>query len=90
MNSDAIELTLENGMEVSLSIEQPPSIIFSPNNTMAMTAAVGTIITDMNNYESLDNLPSIEDVTLIGNITLPEIGVDILSNMEIERLLALA
>ena len=39
-------------------------------------------------YERLQNLPSIESVTLIGNKTFEQLGMSSLSNMEIEELLS--
>lgn len=38
-------------------------------------------------YERLYNKPQINSVELIGNKSLPEIGIDVISNMELEELL---
>lgn len=47
-----------------------------------ITAPTGTF-----NYEELDNKPSIEGTTLIGDKTLPEIGVGLITPQEIDQLI---
>ena len=42
---------------------------------------------NVTDYERLYNKPQINSVELIGNKSLPEIGVDVISNMELEELL---
>ena len=39
------------------------------------------------NYENLSNLPTIDDVTLIGNKTLTDFGDRAVSNMEIQEVI---
>ena len=46
------------------------------------------LLDDGFDYENLLHKPSIEDVTLIGNKTFPELNLDALTNMEIEILLS--
>lgn len=41
----------------------------------------------INDYEKLVNKPQIEGVTLIGNKTFPDLGLEKLSNTELENLL---
>ncbi len=41
------------------------------------------------NYEKLRNLPSINDVTLIGNKDFEELGLDGITNSELEKMLEL-
>ena len=53
--------------------------------TMRVGTSITPVITD--DYEQLLNKPQINDVTLIGNKTLPDLGVYYLTNMEIEHLL---
>lgn len=50
------------------------------------------VITEINHntvsdYNLLTNKPQINSVTLVGNKSLPEIGVDVISNMELEEML---
>ena len=40
-------------------------------------------------YEQLDNKPSIEDVTLVGNKTFEELGLESIDNSELMGLLTL-
>lgn len=40
----------------------------------------------INDYEQLTNLPSIEEVTLIGNKSFKELGLEECSNIEIDML----
>lgn len=44
-------------------------------------------VTEIKDYERLDNLPMIEGVTLIGNKTFPQLNMASLTNQEIEDLL---
>lgn len=39
------------------------------------------------NYNTLQNKPQVNSVELVGNKTLPEIGVDTISNIELENIL---
>lgn len=39
------------------------------------------------NYETLSNKPSVEGVTLIGNKTFPQLGLESITNVELENLL---
>lgn len=49
----------------------------------------GVIVDGTRDYELLDNKPSIESVTLIGNKTLPEFGLNNITNVELAGLLTL-
>ena len=46
-------------------------------------------VNTVSDYNLLDNKPQINSVELIGNRSLPEIGVDTISNMELEYILLL-
>lgn len=46
-------------------------------------------IIEQTNYEQLSNLPQIENVTLIGNMTHDDLKLHSLSNAELEALLTL-
>ncbi|MCW1011982.1 MULTISPECIES: hypothetical protein [Streptococcus] len=56
-----------------------------------MDASFETIIrvsdTPVSNYNSLINQPKINEVKLIGNRTLEELGLNTISNIELEELL---
>lgn len=88
MSSDTIILSLDNDLDVTLSIDAPPTLSFSPNNAMAFAAAVGTVVGSSMSYEKLKDLPSIEGQTLIGALSLSDINVEYLTNMEIETILS--
>lgn len=49
--------------------------------------AVEIVPTEARDYNILINKPQINSVELMGNKSLPEIGVDTISNMDIEHLL---
>lgn len=49
---------------------------------------VNSGISGTKDYEKLYNKPRIEDVELIGNKTLPEIGVGRITNFEIESIIS--
>jgi len=55
----------------------------SPLNVRIGEGSKGT------DYPSLSNKPSIEDVILIGNKTFKQLGLDVLSVQEIEKILYL-
>ena len=58
------------------------------NGNSVVTNGVAEIsIEDAANYEHLQNLPSIEGVTLIGDKTFPQLNMSKLTNSEIEALL---
>lgn len=60
------------------------------NSNGAFDAQFGSrIVTEIRDYEQLDNLPQIEGVTLIGNKTFPQLHMNALSNSELEELLTL-
>lgn len=46
-----------------------------------------TIPKTINNYNELKNKPSIESVTLMGNMTLSQFGINKITNEEIEELI---
>lgn len=60
-----------------------PELEFSADNEMAFTAAIGTVTGALSDYEQLNNLPSIEGVTLVGNRTQEELGINPIGNAAI-------
>lgn len=44
-------------------------------------------IRSVTSYEQLDNLPQINDVTLIGNKSFEDLGAESLTNLEIESII---
>ena len=61
----------------------------SVTGTLGATATLGQTVTvgGTTDYERLRNLPSIEGVTLIGDMTFPQLNMSKLTNSEIEALL---
>ena len=45
------------------------------------------VIRSVTSYEQLDNLPQINDVTLIGNKSFEDLGAESLTNLEIEAII---
>lgn len=78
-----ISLTLENGIGISVQFPSPPRLSFALDNETEFTAAVGTVASTMTDYERLDNLPSIEGVTLTGDHTQEQLGINPIGNAAI-------
>lgn len=59
------------------------------SGNLEASAAIATDIEHIwvKDYNELENKPQINTVELIGNKSLPEIGVDTISNTDIENLL---
>ncbi len=70
------------------------SAMGSINGNMSASASLlGEItmpeqIVRIGNYEELENLPQIDGVTLIGNMTFPQLHMNALTNMELDNLLS--
>ena len=79
----SINLTLENGIEISVQFPSPPTLELATDNDAEFTAAIGTVTGALSDYEQLNNLPSIEGVTLIGNHTQEELGINPIGNAAI-------
>ena len=79
----SINLTLENGIEITVQFPSPPAFTFAVDNEMEFTAAVGTVTGTLSDYERLNNLPSIEGVALVGNHTQEQLGVTAIGNAAI-------
>lgn len=45
------------------------------------------VVRSISDYEQLDNLPQINDVTLIGNKSFEDLGAESLTNLEIEAII---
>lgn len=45
------------------------------------------VIRSVTSYEQLDDLPQINDVTLIGNKSFEDLGAESLTNLEIEAII---
>lgn len=79
----SINLTLENGIEISVLFPSPPTLEFAADNDAEFTAAIGTVTGALSDYEQLNNLPSIEGITLTGNHTQEQLGVNAIGNAAI-------
>lgn len=72
-----LTFTIDKQMEeLSFSIERAEDISFS----------VGDRIVETGDYDKLIHKPSINEVTLIGNKTLEELGDHVLENIEIKAI----
>lgn len=78
-------LTLQNGIEVTLDFGDQLNLSLAPSGDgMDFTTDVGTIVErGTKDYEELENLPSIESVTLIGDHTIEQLGVNAIGNAAI-------
>lgn len=78
-----INLTLENGIEISVQFPSPPKLELAVDNETEFVAAIGTVTGALSDYEQLNNLPSIEGITLVGNHTQEELGISPIGNAAI-------
>lgn len=63
------------------------SVDFSEtNNSFGSSFGELQLVPTVSDYEKMYNLPSIENVTLKGNKTLDEFGLDEVSNIEIDNM----
>lgn len=58
-------------------------------NTITGRLTVPSSVNGVSDYERLNNKPSIEDVTLIGNKTFEDLGLESIDNTELMDLLTL-
>ena len=79
----SIDLTLENGLEITVQFPSSPTFVFAIDNDIEFTSAVGTVTGALSEYNRLRNLPSIEGVTLIGNHTQEQLGITPIGNASI-------
>lgn len=80
---------------MKISIKNNNINVKAQNSGMRLNIGTQKISGGTNNYELLDNLPSINDITLIGNKSLDDLDIQIkgeypnesLSNQDIENIL---
>ena len=77
--------------EIDMILDDPSPIDFDMGGAEGVDFGLDAPVQIVrnNNYEQLDNLPSIEGVPLIGNKTFPQLNMASLTNNEIEALLTL-
>lgn len=78
-----ISLTMENGIDVEVSFPASPNLTLASDNEAEFVSAIGTVTGALSDYEQLNNLPSIEGVTLVGNRTQEELGINPIGNAAI-------
>ena len=75
---------------VRLSIEQPRTSVLTVMPTEAVNmSADEAIMVSVNDYDELQNKPSIEGVELIGDKSFEELNLQPLTNSELENMLTL-
>lgn len=82
-------ITLDIGEEsrtTSLAIESTPSIGLSVEGRQDISLSIGKA-SGTSNYEALINKPSIEDVTLVGNKTFKQLGLEAMTPQEIDQMI---
>ena len=73
---------------VSVSGNRVEACVLSSGNAGGAVSVGNVVIRDgTNNYEELDNKPSIEGTVLTGDKSLPEIGVYLITPQEIDQLI---
>lgn len=81
------EITLGLERKGVILYESEEEINIKKNKKQVQTGASYTEHLMANDYNLLDNKPSIENVILIGNKNFEDLGLMSLSNMELEKLL---
>ena len=82
-------ITLDIGGEgrtTSLAIESAPSLGLSVESEQGISLSIGKA-SGTSNYEALINKPSIEDVTLVGNKTFKQLGLEAMTQQEIDQMI---
>lgn len=77
-------------VNIPLNAEDIEQAIFTFSPASESILGVGSeniTVRNVSDYEELDNLPQINDVTLIGNRSFEELGAESLSNLEIESII---
>lgn len=75
---------------IRLSIEQPSTSVLTVMPTEAVNmSADEAIMVSVNDYDELQNKPSIEGVELIGDKSFEELNLQRLTNTELENMLTL-
>ena len=73
---------------VTVSGNRVEARVLSSGNAGGAVSVGNVVIRDgSNNYEELTNKPSIEGTTLVGDKTLPDIGVNVITPQEIDLLI---
>lgn len=80
MNEQTIDLFAEGGEDTITIVEDAQE----RDLTIGQESIVVRSISD---YEQLDNLPQINDITLIGNKSFEDLGAYALTNVEIENII---
>jgi len=72
-------------IEIIMTIDEPMSMTLSTGSDPSYEMSVGSIVEreSSRDYEELNNLPSIEGTTLIGNKTTEELGISSIGNAAI-------
>lgn len=78
----------EIGIRVSREGAEQAIILSEPAGEQALALGSESIsVRSVRSYEQLDDLPQINDVTLIGNKSFEDLQVTRLSNLEIETII---
>lgn len=75
-------------IDLIIDDETEPNLKIDDNDISRNLKICECIVDGTDDYNKLRNKPSIEDVTLVGNKTFPELGLHHITNMEIEHLLS--
>lgn len=78
INEEKLTGTISSSNQLNGTLSNATSLSGALNN------GLGTPTT---NYERLINLPQVNDVTLIGNKSFSDLGIETLTNLEIEELI---
>lgn len=78
----------EIGIRVSREGAEQAIILSEPAGEQALALGSESIsVRSVRSYEQLDDLPQINDVTLIGNKSFEDLGAESLTNIDIENII---
>lgn len=83
MSTEEVVLTLENGLDVSMTFPDPCALTLATDQAAAFEMAVGTVTQALGDYNALHNLPTIGGTTLKGDLSVDDIGAAKIGNAAI-------
>lgn len=75
-----------NQILIKTSFEQSKPIKAKLESSNPINAKISNASSGTTNYEMLSNKPSINEITLIGNKSFEDLGVNTMTNLEIKEL----
>lgn len=78
--------TMTKCCQIDFTIEETSLNFCIENTSIDFNADLGYLKSDIADYSLLTNKPQINDVTLIGNKSFEELGIQTMTNLEIKEI----